>query len=310
MINLKNIIIIVFVLSLAFFAFFKSSPQKDPYVKPTIAVSTFALYDIAKHVASQSVEVFMILPFGVDIHSYEPTPKDMVKITNSKLVLYNGAGLEPWIKGVDFKFKAIDVSKHVELKELKEEGEESHHGDLNHQHGNMDPHYWQDIQNMIKAAELIAAELTLLFPQNSKLYSKNRDSYIDMLKKLDAEYKNRLSTCKLDTIIVNHNAFSYLAQRYGFGVEALSGLSPEAEPNAKNMIKLIKHVKEHHVGVIFFENFASDKAIKSIANEAKIKVGVLQPLGNITADEASKNLSYRDIMMNNLQKISEALECK
>ena len=131
-----------------------------------------------------------------------------------------------------------------------------------------------------------------------------------MLKNLDNEYKKRLSSCKLDTIIVNHDAFSYLAHRYGFHIEALSGLSPEAEPSAKNMVKLIEHVKEHKVSTIFFESFASDKAIKSIAKEAKVKVDMLQPLGNITADEAKANLSYEDIMRKNLQKISQALECK
>ena len=86
--------------------------------------------------------------------------------------------------------------------------------------------------------------------------------------------------------------------------------APEAEPSAKTMIELIKHIKEHKVGTVFFESFASDRAIKSIAKEAKVKVDMLQPLGNITADEAKANLSYEDIMRQNLQKIAQALECK
>jgi zinc transport system substrate-binding protein len=93
-------------------------------------------------------------------------------------------------------------------------------------------------------------------------------------------------------------------------VEALSGLSPEAEPSAKNMVKLIEHVKEHNISTIFFESFVSDRAIKSIAKEANTKVDVLQPLGNITADEAKQNLSFEDIMRQNLTKISKALHCQ
>jgi zinc transport system substrate-binding protein len=76
------------------------------------------------------------------------------------------------------------------------------------------------------------------------------------------------------------------------------------------MLKLIEHIKEHDLSVVFFESFVSDKAMKSIAAEAKEEVDVLQPLGNITADEAEKKSSYKDIMLENLEKITKALECE
>jgi len=276
--------------------------------KPTIAASTFSLYDIAKNIATNNAEVFMIMPFGVDAHSYEPSPKQMAKISKSSLVLYSGAGLEPWIDGFEFKNRALDISTFVELRELSHD-EHHEHGHNHGAHG-VDPHYWQDPQNMILATNQITKELIALFPKNREIYTKNRDAYVAMLQNLDASYKSKLSECKLDTIIVNHNAFSYLANRYNFHTEALSGLSPEAEASAKGMIKLIKFIKEHKVKVIFFEKFASQKAIKAIAKEANVDADVLQPLGNITADEAKQNLTYEDIMRINLQKISTALECK
>ncbi len=76
------------------------------------------------------------------------------------------------------------------------------------------------------------------------------------------------------------------------------------------MVRVIEHVREHDVKTIFFESFVNDKAMKSIAQEAKVSVEVLQPLGNITRDEAQKNLSYEDIMLDNLKKISKALVCE
>jgi len=200
------------------------------------------------------------------------------------------------------------MSLHVDLKELGEEGcEHEHH---NHEASKADPHYWLDLLNMIKATKYIAEELIKMFPKKRKLYTKNRDSYINMLMSLDVDYRKKLSTCKIDTIVVNHNAFSYISSRYGFEVEALSGLSPEAEPSAKSMAKLIEHVKEHNIATIFFESFVSDKAIKTIANEAKVDVDVLQPLGNITADEESRKLSDEDIMRNNLEKLTREMECR
>lgn len=282
----------------------------------SIGLSTFALYDIATNVAGDTQEFFMLMPFGADAHSFEPTPELIAKIQRSSLIIFSGAGLQPWIEDFDFENRAVDMSHHVKLKVI--DGEDNHeHEHEHHDHekghcssGAVDHHYWLDIANMVKMTEMVTRELIILSPTNKEFYNKNKDSYIAMLKTLDADYKKILSSCKKETIVVNHNAFSYLSEKYHFHTEALSGLSPDAQPDAKTMIKLIEVVKEHNLSTVFFESFASDKAMKSIAKEANVEVDVLQPLGNITADEAKNNMSYEDIMRQNLDKISKALECK
>ncbi len=301
-------VLVVIVFALQIFVMQKDE-KKDSSVKlPLIALSTFSLYDIAKNISQDTLNLFMILPAGVDAHSFEPTPKLMADISKSDLVVYSGAGLEPWIRGFDFKSKVIDMSKHVNLRTL---GAGHQHEEEHEDHNSaFDPHYWLDIDNMIKATNIISVELIKISPKNKELYTKNSEKYITMLKALDSDYKKTLSTCHKETIIVNHNAFSYISHKYGFNVEALSGFSPEAQPSAKNMARLIEHVKEHNISTIFFESFVSDRAIKSIADEAKVDVDVLQPLGNITADELEQNLDFEDIMRINLAKLSKALECQ
>ncbi|MFT7005235.1 MAG: zinc transport system substrate-binding protein [Sulfurimonas sp.] len=307
--KLRNIIfiLIIVVLFLELIISILADKIEVPTKKPAVALSTFSLYDIAKNISQDTLDLVMILPFGVDAHNFEPTPKLMAKILESDLVVYSGAGLEPWTKSFEFKSKVIDMSKFVKL--LKPDAHEEHD---EHEHGNkeVDPHYWLDIENMITATKLMSKEFTELSPSNADLYKSNSEKYIAMLESIDAKYKKSLSKCEKDTIIVNHNAFSYLSARYGFHVEALSGLSPDAQPSAKSMVKLIEHVREYKLSTVFFESFVSDKAIKSIANEAKVSADVLQPLGNITANEANKDLSYEDIMLINLDKISKAMECK
>jgi zinc transport system substrate-binding protein len=310
---MRNTIFIIIIIVITFLIASMNQNEQIESVekKPTIALSTFSLYEIARNIAGDTADTFMILPFGVDAHSYEPTPKQVTKLYKSDLVVYSGAGLEPWISGFDFQNKSIDMSQYVDLKEIDGDEHDHHgHGDNHGKERAFDPHYWLDIDNMIKATEYITKELIELFPQNKDLYIKNRDAYIGKLRKLDADYKDRLSSCKLDTIAVNHNAFSYISSRYGFHVESLNSLSPESEPSAKNMAHLIEYVKKHQVSTIFFESFVNDRAIKSIANEAGVSVDVLQPLGNITADEAAQKLTYDDIMRSNLNKISNALECR
>jgi zinc transport system substrate-binding protein len=123
-------------------------PDNVKSSKVVVSLSTFSLYDIARHIAEDDIELVMILPFGVDPHSFEPTPKLMAKISKSDLVVYNGAGLEPWIDGFDFHGKVIDMSKHVKLKKLDAH---HHHHSIKHKNSsNLDPHYWLDVNNMIQ----------------------------------------------------------------------------------------------------------------------------------------------------------------
>jgi zinc transport system substrate-binding protein len=160
------------------------------------------------------------------------------------------------------------------------------------------------------ATELITEELIKITPSQKSVYERNKDNYIEMLVDLDQDYQDSLYSCRHDTIIANHNAFSYLAKRYSFKVEALSGLSPDTQPSAKDIRRLMEHIREENVSVIFFESFVSDRVMKSIAKDLSVRVDVLQPLGNITADEAEKNLTYEDIMRDNLVKLHKALECR
>lgn len=309
--NLKNTIYIIIILAsfikIIFFPDdFSSEEEKS---KPSVVLSTFSLYDSAKHIAKDTLDLSMILPFGADAHSFELTPKIMSKIENSSLFIFSGASLEPWISRIPSK-NSIDMSKHVKLIVLKSEnscGAKNHEG---HSHGanQIDPHYWLDLKNMISITNVLADEFTKILPENKELFQKNADKYSSILSTLDEKYKKQFSSCKKDTIVVNHNAFSYLSENYGFNVKSLSGLSPQMIPSPKNIKHIHQVIKENNITTIFFESFVSDKVIKSIANDLNIKVDVLQPLGNITKNEIGK--SYMEIMDTNIQKITKALECQ
>jgi len=307
---LKNLKIIFFILIVAMVAvslFISLDKRELKEAKPTVGVTTFALYDITKHIAADTMNIINILPFGVDPHSFEPTPKLMISIQKSAVVFYSGAGLEPWTTNFNFSHKAVNISKYVNLRELQEDEHEEHH----HAHeSGLDPHYWLDFSNMKKATSVITQELIRLSPQNKKLYLQNQQKYFDMLNKLDINYKKTLSNCKNDTVVVSHNALGYLAKRYHFKVESLTGLSPEADPSAQDINRIFTDIKEEGIRTIFFENFVNDKLIKSIAHDAQIKFELFEPLGNITADEAKAGLTYEDIMKKNLKKLSEALQCR
>jgi len=307
----KIVVVFLVVLLVVLELFFsQKTEEKSSFEKPIVTVSTFALYDIVKHIAGESVEVVNILPFGVDPHSFEPTPKLMAKLEKSAIVFYSGAGLEPWIENMHFKTKAVDMSQFVSLRELNADEFEHHkHHDEQCAHNTVDPHYWLDFSNMKKLTVVITEELIRLLPDKKEYFLKNEAAYMSMLEKLDRNYKKYLHSCTIDTVIINHNSLGYLANKYHFHAESLSGLSPEADPTPKDIKRILEEIEKDGVSTIFFENFVNSKAIKTIAEDAHVSFDVIEPLANITADEAAAGMTYELLMYKNLEKLSKALMC-
>jgi len=298
--------ILYFILPLLIFFVGCSQNSSEKSQKPQVVVTTFAIYDVAKSIAQDDIDVSMLIPFGKEVHSFEPTPKDIIKLKKSAYFFYNGAGLEPWAEKFADGNKGVDLSRYVDLK--KATTSHHHHGDK--EHGAIDPHYWLDFENMQKIADTIAHYYAQLLPQKKELFFKRAQKYKKMLQELDKKYKRVFNTtCKKKEIFVNHNAYSYLASRYGFGVDSLVGLSPEAQPSPKVIEETIKQIRKEGVKVVFCENFENKNILESVARDTGVKMEILKPLANITADDAKKGESYQSLMLQNLKKIADALEC-
>jgi len=297
--------IITLVLLLFVAPFIIPTSQKNQN-KILVTASIFPLYDMTKHIAGNKADVMMLIPFGKDIHTFEPTPKDRVNLERSRLFIFSGKHLEPWASTFEH-VNRIDMSRYVKLNTLSEDEKEHHH------HGHeeeYDPHYWLDIDNMIILARVIRDELIKIDPVSKEYFVENTKVYIRQLEELKAAYAQTLITCKKDFIVVSHNAFGYLSEAYGFHVLSLNGFSTDALPSAQSMKNLINTVKEHHISTIFFEPFSSDRLMQTVANESNTTVGTLHPLANITFDEMAARKSYISIMRENLQKLSDVLECQ
>lgn len=284
------------------------APVTEQKQLPVIAVSTFALYDMVSAIGGKDFEVSMAVPFGVDIHSFEPTPRDLATLSKSALFIYSGAGLEPWASTFSSSVKSLDISKSVDLISL----DHDHHDEsaAEHHHEGYDPHYWLDMHNMLLATEVISDALTQIAPGHAKSIQKNATRYGKRLQTIDKRFEEALSSCKKKVIIVDHDAFGYLAKRYGFEVIALTGLSPEAMPSAKTMAAVVDIIREKQIHTIFFETFVSDRLISTIAKETGAKVEVLQPLANITADEMASGADFETLLLEDLDKLVRAMECQ
>lgn len=276
--------------------------------KPYIAVTSFAIYDIANHIVADQVEIKKLIPFGVEMHTYMPSVKTMTEISKAEVFIFNGLGVEPWIKK-EYP-NQLDMSKSVRLQEAQDEECEGHddEGHEHHHENDADPHYWLDIDNMILMADTISLRLSEHFPEHKVLFDENTKAYISELKKLDQEYVDSLQNCKHKEIVVNHNAFGYLGTKYGFSSHSVTGLSPDEQVSAKKMKEITDLVKSEDIKVVFFESFVSPEVANTISKEAGAKAQSLQPLANVNEDEESKG--YIGLMRDNLLKLQTAMECE
>lgn len=298
-------------------SFFSPNPEKKDTVdesRPTVSVSTFSLMESANAVAGNLVEVDPIIPLGSDAHMFSPNPSKVAEISKSALFVYNGAGFESWAENLKNTLpksvRSIDMSQNVALMKSTAESHEEHADEKYHDHGTYDPHYWLDIDNMIKMTQIFDAEFSKLLPAKAEIFHGNAATYIGELQRLKAEYTSALAECKNRTLVSNHDAFGYLASTNKLEDVSVIGLSSDEQPSAKNIADIITTVKTHGVKTIFFEEFINDNVSQTIARETGAKAVALQPLENISEDELKSHQTYLTIMRENLKKLREAMECR
>lgn len=307
-------VIVAIVIGVSFFSPKPQAKQTEGEVKPIVSVSTFSLYEAARAIAGDELEVHNIIPLGGDAHMFSPNPTQVAEISSASLFIYNGAGFETWAESLKNTLpkttQIVDMSQHVAMQKSEEGHEEGHDDHEEHQHGAYDPHYWLDIDNMIKMTQTLDGEFSKLLPSKAEIFHGNAATYIGELQKLKAEYAKGLAECKNRTLVSNHDAFGYLAHSNKLENVSVVGLSSDEQPSAKNIADIIATVKEHGVKTIFFEEMINDNVSQTIARETGAKAVPLQPLENISQDELKSHQTYLTIMRENLKKLREAMECR
>ena len=273
-----------------------------------IVTTIFPVYDMAKAIGGSGAEVSMLLPPGVEAHSFEPRPGDILKINEGGLFIYTSKAMEPW---------AEDIGKSAANKELLvvEAGQgaksETGPGQGGSRAGNPDPHVWLDFDNARIMAANIGKAMEAKDPANKARYQKAAEAYKGELSKLDSEYRAALSACKSKEIVyAGHYAFGYLAARYGLKYTAAQGLSPDAEPSAKDLAGLVDQIRDDHVGFIFYEELTSPKIAETLKRETGAKMLLLSAAHNLPKDQFERGVSFFDIMRVNLSVLKEGLECR
>lgn len=268
---------------------------------PVILASTSFLADITRNIAGDRVTVDALLPAGSDPHSYQPTPQDVARISESKLLLINGADyehfLEALLENTGGERTVIEASAGI-----------SPRTDAALENG-MDPHLWLDPNNVIVYVENIRDALTHFDPEGEAVYRSNADRYTAELKDLDNWIVSQVDQIPADRrlLVTNHEAFGYFAERYGFTVvgTVIESFSSDASPSAQQLAALIDQIRSSGAPAIFLDASDNTMLARQIASETDVKVVTNLYLESLT--DGAPAPTYIDMMKHNVTQIVQAL---
>lgn len=305
---------------------------KKAEVKPAkglqVVTTLFPLYDFARTIAGDKAQVTMLLPPGVEPHTFEPKPEDMIRISRAGLFVYTSKQMEPWadkiISGIDNKAlrvvnagerasyrSAVKEDEHGHEKERGHEKESGHEKERGHDQKGMDPHIWLDFSNAALMVDSILDGLIAADPDNSGVYRKNAETLRTQLVTLDERYRGKLSGCATRKLLHGgHYTFGYLAARYNLDYHALSGVSSDSEPSAERMISLVREIKSSRTKYLFAEELLSPRLTETLAKEAGVGVLILHGAHNLSKDDLSRNVTFFDLMERNLEQLQKGLQCR
>ena len=237
--------------------------------KLPVMASFSILGDLLKVVGGDRVSVTTLVVADEDAHVFEPKALDAKNLLQTKLLVTNGLGFEPWaqklVKSAGYKGRSLVASQGLKARTMLDEKGQAE----------TDPHGWQDPTNVVVYTRNIAAALSTLDPPGASMYQANSDAYIKELQALDAEAKTAFAAIDASKrkVITSHDAFGYFGAHYGIKFLAPQGVSTEAEPSAKAVAQLIRQIQKEKIKAVFVENMTNPKLLAQLSKDAGVTAG-------------------------------------
>jgi len=249
-----------------------------------VAASIFPLYDIVRHVAGSAAEVVLVLPPGASPHTFEPTPATVRALAGASVIFVVGHGLDDWAarlaRGAGVP-DPVRVDRGIRLRRV-------------YAGGGADPHYWLSAPNGKRIATTVAAELERRAPDRGAEIQRALAAYLARLDTADREIRRLLADLPNRRIATVHDAFGYFADAYGLEVAAAFEAFPGREPGPRFVVEFQRKIRASGVGMVFTEPQLSVAALRPIARDLGVTLGVLDPLGGLPGREGYVELLLWD----------------
>ena len=287
-----------------------------------VIATIYPVYDFARNVGGDRINVTMLLPPASDAHHYELKPDDIMRIGKTDIFLFTSFEMENWARKVidaiadKTNMMAVETGQGASFLPLPE-----HH---EHQSGNRsgvkkniinhgaksDPHIWLDFDNAQKMIDNITKAFIRKDPKNSAFYEQNARDYKLRLIELDKKYREQLSNCRTRTILhAGHWAFAYPASRYRLQYMAAYNMSADAEPSPQQILALIEKVKGQKLPYIYYEDLAAPRLAETIASETGAGLLKLSNGQDISKKDIQSGVSFVSLMERNLENLKKGMQC-
>ena len=268
--------------------------------------SVYPLYEAAREVGGDRIEVRNLAPSGAEPHDLELSPTQVDALLDADVVLYVGRGFQPAVEAVvDDRDGGITVDVLAALTaHLRTQAAEGGDGDQS------DPHVWLDPVLMARIVEQVRDALARADPSGASSFERSSDRYRSEIEALHERFRNGLSDCGRRVMVTSHAAFGYLAARYGLIQQPIAGISPEAEPDPRRLAELADLVRREGVTTVFTETLVSPRVANTLAREAGVHTAVLNPVEGLSPEEVGRGENYVSVMDANLRTLRQALECR
>lgn len=284
-----------------------AQPEKPhDETKLQIVCTSFPAYDFAREIAGDGAELTLLIKPGSEVHSYEPTPKDMIRIQESDLFICNGGESEQWAKTL-----ITPELNTIYMMDCVDTVEESADGIYNAEDGEpeLDEHVWTSPLNAIKISEEICNALCKLDTDNAEAYKTNFTAYKAQLMALDREFRQVIKNSGKHTLVfADRFPMRYFALEYGLDCyAAFPGCSSETEPSAKTVAYLIDRVREDKIPAVLYMEFSNQKMADVICEDTGCKKLPFYSAHSVSTEQFEQGVSYLDLMRINLNSLKEAL---
>ncbi|MCI8269336.1 MAG: zinc ABC transporter substrate-binding protein [Lachnospiraceae bacterium] len=313
-----------------------------------VVATIFPYYDFVRQIGGEWVDLTLIVPAGMDSHSFEPTPADMRRIQEADVLICNGGAMEHWLDQV---LEAVDASEitvvvlmdYVDIveEELVEGMENEAHGDHAGEEGfsdqqkhtgheqekesfqisgidddgyhvdiEYDEHIWTSPVNAMKMTEIICAVLGQEDPPHAKEYQAAASAYRIELERIDRELRQVMGERRRNLIVLGDKfPFRYLAEEYDLDYRAaFSGCSTDTEPSARTIAYLIDKVKQERIPVIYYLELSSTRVAEIISEETGAQPLLLHSCHNVTRRQMEAGVTYVELMEQNVENLRKGLD--
>ncbi len=279
-----------------------------------VLTTVFPAFDFAREVGGDAVSVELLLSPGTDTHAYEPTPKDIIRIGNTDLLIITGGEGDLWVEKTLAALGA-DAPRVVALTELTETVTEEHREGMDgeaEEDPEVDEHVWTSPARAMEIVSGLANVFSEMLPDEATQISENTAAYRKELETLDDEYRQLTSSASGNLLIFGDRfPFRYLTDEFGLEYyAAFPGCSSEVEPSAETIAFLIDRAAEEEITVILYTETSNHRIADAIAQSVGAESLMLHSCHTVSSEMLANGVSYIDLMRNNEMVLDKALNRK